>query len=152
MPVPRSLPERKIARSCELIGPPEDRHALPVPDSSGRDRATSFVPPRTPTEELLAGIWAEVLGLEQLGIYDDFFDLGGHSLLAIQVGARVREVFQVELPLNVFLERTTIAAQSELVIAEEFEQADSRELEQILAEVEELSDDELKQLLLAESH
>ena len=128
-----------------------DRHALPVPEISGRERATNFVPPHTPTEKLLAGIWAEVLGLEQLGIYDDFFDLGGHSLLAAQVGARVHEVFQVELPFSVFLERTTIAAQSELVIAEEFQQADSNELEQILAEVEELSDDELKQLLLPES-
>ena len=123
-----------------------NRSALPAPDISRIEPELGFAAPRTSTEKKLAGIWAEVLGLKQVGIYDNFFNLGGHSLLAGQVVARISQVFQVGLPLNALFERPTIAALSELVIAAEFEQADSSTLEQILAEVEELSDEELKLL------
>jgi acyl carrier protein len=67
------------------------------------------VAPRTPVEELLAGIWSDVLGVERIGIHDDFFELGGHSLLATQVASRVREAFRVELPLRSLFEAHTIA-------------------------------------------
>ncbi len=60
----------------------------------------AFAPPQTPAEELLAGIWREVLGVSRVGRHDDFFDLGGHSLLATQVASRVRQLFGVELPLR----------------------------------------------------
>ncbi|HEX2271889.1 MAG TPA: amino acid adenylation domain-containing protein, partial [Pyrinomonadaceae bacterium] len=60
--------------------------------------------PRTAVEELLAGIWAEVLGVERVGIHDNFFELGGHSLLATQVISRVRETFRLELPLRSLFE------------------------------------------------
>ena len=56
--------------------------------------------PRTAAEELLAEIWAQVLDIERVGIHDNFFDLGGHSLLATQVVSRIRETFQVEMPLR----------------------------------------------------
>jgi amino acid adenylation domain-containing protein len=85
-----------------------DRAALPVPDQA-RPGQGPFVAPRTPTEEVLAGIWAEVLGLEQLGIHDDFFELGGHSLLATQVISRLRASFLVELPLRCLFETPTVA-------------------------------------------
>jgi amino acid adenylation domain-containing protein len=85
-----------------------DRKALPVP---GRDSACkkSFVPPRTPVEELLAGIWAEVLKIDRVSIDDDFFELGGHSLLATQVISRVRRALQVELALRNIFETPTVA-------------------------------------------
>ncbi|HBL30620.1 MAG TPA: non-ribosomal peptide synthetase, partial [Acidobacteria bacterium] len=75
-----------------------DRRALPSPD--GPVPGEEHVAPRTPVEEVLAGIWAEVLGLERVGAVDHFFDLGGHSLLATQVMSRLRAVFRVEVPLR----------------------------------------------------
>jgi amino acid adenylation domain-containing protein len=77
-----------------------DRRALPAPDGFGREVSQGFVPPRTPIEELLAGIWADVLGRESVSAGDDFFALGGHSLSATRVIARVRETFEVDLPLR----------------------------------------------------
>ncbi|HZI14651.1 MAG TPA: amino acid adenylation domain-containing protein, partial [Myxococcus sp.] len=85
-----------------------DRRALPAPDVSAASGA--YVPPATPTEELLAAAWAQVLRVERVGRHDDFFALGGHSLLATQVMARVRSSFGVELPLRVLFEASTLEA------------------------------------------
>jgi amino acid adenylation domain-containing protein len=84
-----------------------DRAALPDADESGGARG--HVPPRTPLEERLAAIWAEVLGVERVGADDGFFDLGGHSLMATRVVARVREELRVELPLRALFEAPTVA-------------------------------------------
>ena len=84
-----------------------DRRALPVPE--GRGVAEGYVPPCTPTEELLAGIWGEVLHLERVGRQDNFFALGGHSLVAIRVVSRVRDTFGVELPVRCVFESPTVA-------------------------------------------
>ncbi|MEE8587307.1 MAG: condensation domain-containing protein, partial [Acidobacteriota bacterium] len=89
-----------------------DRKALPEPEweSSGE-----FVAPGTPTEEVVAGVWAEVLGREQVGVEDNFFDLGGHSLLATQVMSRLRQALEVELSLQQLFEAPTVAGLSEAV-------------------------------------
>ncbi|MEG4112410.1 MULTISPECIES: amino acid adenylation domain-containing protein [unclassified Microcoleus] len=87
-----------------------DRRALPAPEEARADLADTFVPPSTPIEKMLAEIWAELLGLKKVGIYDNFFDLGGHSLLITQLLAKVRDSFQKELPLRRFFEAPTIAA------------------------------------------
>ncbi len=68
-----------------------------------------FIAPRTPEEELLAGIWAEILGIEQVGIHDNFFELGGHSLLATVVISRIRDTFSIDLPLNNLFKYPTVA-------------------------------------------
>ncbi|HEX9939429.1 MAG TPA: condensation domain-containing protein, partial [Longimicrobium sp.] len=85
-----------------------DRAALPAPDTPG-SRGATYVAPRTPAEERMAGIWAEVLGVERVGGEDNFFELGGHSLLATQLVSRVREAFRTELPLRVVFEAPTLA-------------------------------------------
>jgi amino acid adenylation domain-containing protein len=84
-----------------------DRKALPAPERSASDEA-AYVAPCTPTEEILAGIWAEVLKLERVGRDDNFFELGGHSLLAMQVAARVQRVLAVEMRLSEFFVAPTI--------------------------------------------
>jgi amino acid adenylation domain-containing protein len=84
-----------------------DRRALPVPDVQAN--AVGYSAPRTPVEELLAKLWANVLGRERVGIHDNFFTMGGHSLLAAQVLARARDAFQVELPLRALFEAPTVA-------------------------------------------
>ncbi len=76
----------------------------------GGPAASGAAAPSTPAEELLAGIWREVLAVRRVGAEDDFFALGGHSLLATQVASRVREVFAVELPLRRLFETPTLAA------------------------------------------
>jgi acyl carrier protein len=92
-----------------------DRRALPAPDRTWHESEESFTGPHTPTEETLAGIWREVLGLERVGVHDKFFELGGHSLLATQVISRIRVAFQVEVPLRSIFETPTIAGLSETI-------------------------------------
>ncbi|HLO02229.1 MAG TPA: amino acid adenylation domain-containing protein [Symbiobacteriaceae bacterium] len=86
-----------------------DRKALPMPNYQDLEDQKTIVAPRTPVEEILAGIWAEVLGIPRLSIHDNFFEVGGHSLLATQVVSRVRSALQVELPLRHLFEAPTIA-------------------------------------------
>ncbi|MFY2561145.1 amino acid adenylation domain-containing protein [Corallococcus terminator] len=95
-----------------------DRKALPAPSQASLARQDTAEAPRTPVEELLAGIWAEVLGGGAFGIHDSFFDLGGHSLMATQVISRVGRAFGVELPLHALFETPTLRGLAEKVSTE----------------------------------
>lgn len=93
-----------------------DRRALPKPENSSRN-LVDFLEPRTSTERIVANLWAEVLRVKQPGIHDNFFELGGHSLLVIQIIARLREMFKVDLPVRYLLEEPTIAKLAEAIDA-----------------------------------
>ncbi len=94
-----------------------DRGALPAPDRARADRGREFVAPRTPIEEVVAGSWAEVLGIEQVSATDNFFDLGGHSINTTQVISRLSDAFQVDLPVRSLFESPTVAGLAERVEA-----------------------------------
>jgi len=87
-----------------------DRNALPAPEASRLASDREPVAPRTPLERLMAGIWAEVLGIDGVGIEDDFFELGGHSLLATQLFARLRDALRITAPLRLLFDNRTIGA------------------------------------------
>ena len=92
-----------------------DRKALPRPEMDRAQSSAPFVAPRTPTEEVLALIWAELLRVERVGIHDNFFELGGHSLLATQVVSRTRSILELEVPVRVVFERPTVAGFAHMV-------------------------------------
>lgn len=92
-----------------------NRRALPSPDSERPRLQTQYIAPRTPVEELLVGIWRELLELEHIGIYDNFFQSGGHSLLGTQLISRISQTFGVRIPLRVLFDKPTIAGLADLI-------------------------------------
>jgi len=85
-----------------------DVRALPAPEhAADTDR---YVAPRTPVEEVLAGIWAEVLRLERVGVHDNFFDLGGHSLLIMRLVADIQGTFNQEISIRTVFSMPTLEA------------------------------------------
>jgi acyl-coenzyme A synthetase/AMP-(fatty) acid ligase/acyl carrier protein len=86
-----------------------DRRGLPAPDGRPPDLDEPFAPPGSASEEAVAGVWREVLGLSTVGVHDDFFQLGGDSLKALRVVNRLRSIFGAEVPIDIVLRRATIA-------------------------------------------
>ena len=84
-----------------------DKNALPSPEGDSGD---AYLAPRTPTEEFLAEIWAEVLELDRVGVHDNFFELGGHSMLTMQVVAKIFERTQINLSLWTVFQSPTVAS------------------------------------------
>jgi amino acid adenylation domain-containing protein len=103
-----------------------DRGALPEPGQDRPELESAFVAPRNPIEEKLAEICAQLLRLERVGVHDNFFELGGHSLLATQFMSRLRNAFQIELPLRSIFEGPTIAELAEAVEKAKGSQAELR--------------------------
>ncbi len=122
-----------------------DRAALPNPDALRPEMQRNFVAPRNVVEKALAGIWASLLKVGEVGVHDNFFDLGGHSLLATQVVSRMRKEFRMEIPLRSLFESPTVAQ-----LAAKIEAANGNDTERLLAELAELdglSDEEAERLL-----
>lgn len=113
---------------------------------------TTYVAPKSEIEQQITDIWQELLGIEQIGIHDNFFELGGHSLLAVQTVSRLREIFQVDLPLQTLLSETTTIAGIASVIAASLPQPEELdEMAEVLAEIENLSPQQVKAQLVNES-
>ena len=127
-----------------------DLRALPDPEQARMASANSYVAPRNQTEENLAAIWKEVLGVERVGVTDNFFELGGHSLLGTQVISRVRNAFQVELQLRVLFETPSVAGMAEAIAQFQPRVAEENEVDRMLAELEGLSEEEIQELLAQE--
>ncbi|MGA3076108.1 MAG: HAD-IIIC family phosphatase [Bryobacteraceae bacterium] len=117
-----------------------------VPQSSSPD------PPRSDLERQLCRIWSGMLSVEPVGIYDNFFDLGGHSLLAVQLLSRLKEELGIELSLDVVYGADfTVAELAKAIELREIEMAGAERYAALLAEVESLTDEEVRELLAAES-
>jgi FkbH-like protein len=114
------------------------------------DLEADYVAPRTRTEEILAGIWKRLLGVERVGIHDDFFSLGGHSLLGTQLISLVRSEFQVEVPLRNLFEARTIARFAVEIVQNQKELAESDEVSKMLEELALISEEEVEALLAEE--
>ena len=100
---------------------------------------SAYVAPRNETEQLIATIWRELLGLDRVGVDDNFFALGGHSLLATRVNTRLREAFQVDLPLPRFFQSPTLGELADAVLEQLIERQDGDEIERLLEDVKQIS-------------
>ena len=116
-----------------------DRRALPALDQVRAESAEAYAAPRTPVEQRLVEIWSEVLGADQVGIHDNFFDLGGHSLLATQTVSRIRDAFQVDIPLSTVFEKPTVKELALAIMHHSCERISEEELSGILNDLESLS-------------
>ena len=123
-----------------------DRLALPAPEA-GAGAAERYLAPRNGEETTLAGLWAEVLGLERVSIDADFFDLGGHSLLATQLVTRINKAFGGETPLRALFEAPTVAGFAQWLMRQRVDSVDNDDLLGMLDQLEGLSDDEIQALL-----
>jgi len=111
---------------------------------------TAYVAPRNELEQNVAEIWQTVIGVQQVGIHDNFIELGGHSLLAIQVMARMRDAYQVDLPVELLFKAPTVAVLAEAILEKLAEQADGDALDKMVAELEQVSEEDAQAMLAAE--
>jgi acyl carrier protein len=118
-----------------------ERRALPAPDRERRGRG-DFVAPRTPTEEAVAEMWKELLGLDRVSVEDRFFELGGYSLLATRLLSRVRQTFGVDLQLREVFRLPTVAGLAARIDEAAAVPLDEGDLAALLEEMEHLSDEE----------
>jgi acyl carrier protein len=125
-----------------------DRAALLAMEVSSPAGANGYIAPRTPVEETLAEIWAEVLGVKRVGVEDNFFELGGHSIMATRIASRVRQKLNTEVSLAMLFDGPPTIAQMAKAIDEYFiEHAEPEKLDEMLQELAELSDEEIRILL-----
>jgi amino acid adenylation domain-containing protein len=125
-----------------------DRRALPAPEGGRPDLGAAYAAPRTALEEALAGIWAEVLRVERVGIHESFFALGGHSLLATQVVSRVGEILEIEVPLRRLFEAPTVAGMAETLLRDAPSRDDLERAARLVLDLLRLSEEEVDTLLL----
>jgi len=124
-----------------------DRNALPVPEQARPELDQVYVAPRTAVEEVLCGIFSEVLEVEPVGVRDSFFELGGHSLLATQISSRLRETFQLELPLRKVFAAPTVERLAQAILNDPSERQRVEQTAELLLKLSTLSDEDAGRLL-----
>ena len=105
-----------------------DRRALPAPDRTRPHLDVPFARARTPIEDTVAKLWAEVLNLDRVGIFDQFLDLGGQSLLATDIVARMGRTFGLELPVRTLFDAPTVADMAMVIAQHQAHHMDARDL------------------------
>ena len=150
----RSLPDYMIPSAWMLLedlpltpNGKVDRRALPDPEGGRLDLGAVYIAPRSALEELVAGIWADVLRLERVGVEESFFALGGHSLLATQVVSRIGEALEIEVPLRRLFETPTVAGLCAALLCEAASRKELERAAALVLELLRLSDDEVDALL-----
>jgi amino acid adenylation domain-containing protein len=123
-----------------------DREALPVPDPNSHPMH-DYTAPRTPMEEMLCRIWEDLLGLERIGVDQNFFEIGGHSLLATQAVARMRAAFEVDLSLRALYEKPSVAGIADAILRLQIQQTSPEIVEELVANVKGLSSEQIGALL-----
>ncbi len=121
-----------------------------VGDLEGNEPEGGFVAPRTPVEQMVAGIWAALFDQKQVGVHDNFFELGGYSMLAMQILSRLRKKFSVNFPLHRFFECPTVAQQAMIIDEQLFQNNADEEIRRLLTELGRLSNEEASSLLAKE--
>jgi amino acid adenylation domain-containing protein len=125
-----------------------DRLALPAPGPEARGADEDCAPPRNPVEEVLAGIFAQVLNVERVGVNDNFFELGGHSLLATQLISQLQDIFSTDVPLlTLFFEEPTVAGLAAALTDSQSGEGDAEKIAEILGRMGQLSDEEIEAML-----
>ncbi|HEX5890086.1 MAG TPA: amino acid adenylation domain-containing protein, partial [Pyrinomonadaceae bacterium] len=125
-----------------------DRRALPPPSTMGNGTGSNYAAPRTAVEEVLAGIWREVLAVERVGIHDNFLDLGGHSMLAMRCVSAMRRLFRVDIPLRVLFETANLEELAHTLKTYEDQPGTLEKRARVLQKVKGISREELQNELL----
>ena len=132
-----------LARGASRATASSEKVGTPVPQHQRPELRSTYAAPSNEFERRIAEIWQNLLGVEQVGIFDNFFELGGHSLLGTQLVSRLRDVFQIKLPLSCLFESPTVAELATAVVQRLAGQIDS----ELLVELEQLSQDEVQTML-----
>ncbi|HEX5127075.1 MAG TPA: phosphopantetheine-binding protein, partial [Rhodocyclaceae bacterium] len=109
--------------------------------------ASEFVPPRNFIEQNVAEIWMELMSIDRVSVSDNFFELGGHSLLLTQIASRIRDAFQVEIPLAALFDAPTVADMAYIVVQQQMKQESESDVDQLLNELQGLTEEEVRRLL-----
>jgi acyl transferase domain-containing protein len=136
---------RENLQGAHQVSPAESaiRAAISSPYSRP-NLANAYTAPSTDLQRTIAGIWQELLGIEQIGLHDNFFELGGHSLLATQIISRIRNAFSIEVPLRRVLEAQTVAEMAAIITEIQVMRPSEAELAQMMCEVETMTEEEVQ--------
>jgi len=140
---------RKMHESRTMPEPGEAANGVTDPTGNHKrpDLPTPYEPPRNEDENAVAELWQDVLGIDQIGIHDNFFDLGGQSLLATQLVSRLQQIFKINVELDIFFSAPTIAELTEALLRKQLEQNAGDQLTQLLDKLEGMTEEEAGALL-----